>query len=94
MQFKKETAELAKEETSVGEEQISKLEKPVITVEEQNSVLSASHNMVLTLIQDKICNVITSTSPAQVCYVCGAAPKEMNNIVKLFKDMSMNNLLI
>jgi hypothetical protein len=42
MQFKNETAELAKEEISVVEEQINKLEKPVITVEEQNSVIYES----------------------------------------------------
>lgn len=41
--------------------------------------------MVLTMIDGKICNVITSTSSAQVCYVCGAAPKRMNLIDEIFK---------
>jgi hypothetical protein len=31
--------------------------------------------MVLTMTDGKICAAVTSTSSAQVCYVCGAAPK-------------------
>jgi hypothetical protein len=85
MKFKKETAEFAKEEISVVEESIKMLETTVITLEEQNSVLSVSHNMVLTLIDGKICNAVTSTSSAQVCYVCGAAPKQMNRIDEIVK---------
>jgi hypothetical protein len=27
-----------------------------------------------------VCNAITSTSSAQVCYICRASPKEMNTI--------------
>jgi hypothetical protein len=57
----------------------------VITLEEQNSVLSVSHNIVLTMIDGKICNAVTSTSYAQVCYVCGAAPKQMNRIAEIVK---------
>ena len=49
-------------------------------LQEQNSILSVSHNMVLTMIDGKICNAVTSTTSAQVCYVCGAAPKQMNRI--------------
>jgi hypothetical protein len=84
-QFKKETAELAKEEISIVEESIKKLETTVITLEEQNSVISASHKMVLTMIDGKICNAVTSTTSAQVCYVCGAAPKQMNSIDEIVK---------
>ena len=39
VQFKKETAELAREETSIVEERIKKLENTVINFEEQNSVV-------------------------------------------------------
>jgi hypothetical protein len=84
MQFKKETAELAKEETSIVEKGIKKLETILIILEEQNSVLSVSHNMALTVIHGKICNAVTSTS-GYVCYVCGAAPKQMNRIDDIVK---------
>jgi hypothetical protein len=39
IQFKKETAEIATEETSAVEERIKKLEKSVINSEKQNSVI-------------------------------------------------------
>lgn len=51
--FKKEAAELAKEETLVVEERMSKLEKAVITLEQQNNVVFVSHNVVLTMIDGK-----------------------------------------
>jgi hypothetical protein len=70
MQFKKETAELTKEGTSVVEEKIDKLEKTVINLEEQYSVIFVSHNIVLTVIDGEICIAITWTSSAQVCNVC------------------------
>ena len=60
----------------------------MITLEEQSSVISVSHNMVLTMIDGKIFNIITLMSHAQVCSACGAAPKQVNQIVKLLKDMS------
>jgi hypothetical protein len=47
MQFKKERAELAKEEISIVQERIRKLETTVVTLEEQNSIVSVSHNVML-----------------------------------------------
>jgi hypothetical protein len=85
MQFKKETAEFAKEEISVVEESIKMLETTVITLEEQNSVISVSHKMVLTMIDGKTCNAVTSPSSAQVYYVCGAAPRQINRIDEIVK---------
>jgi hypothetical protein len=38
------------------------------------------HEMLFTMTDGKVCNAITSTSSAQVCYVCAASPKEMNAI--------------
>jgi hypothetical protein len=61
MQFKKQIAEFAKEEISLVEESIKKLETTVITLEEQNTVLCVSHNIVLKMIDGKICNAVTST---------------------------------
>jgi hypothetical protein len=52
MQFKKGAAELAKEETLVVEERISKLENTAITLEEKKNVF-VSHDVVLTMIDGK-----------------------------------------
>ena len=38
------------------------------------------HEMLFTMIDGKVCNAITSTSSAQVCYICRASFKEMNTI--------------
>ncbi len=35
--------------------------------------------MLLTMVDGKVCNVLTTTS-SQVCYICNAKPKEMNDI--------------
>jgi len=53
IQLKEEAAEVAKEETLVIEERISKLEKTAITLEEQNNVVFVSHNVVLTVTDGK-----------------------------------------
>ncbi|XP_076385284.1 uncharacterized protein LOC143264017 [Megachile rotundata] len=36
--------------------------------------------MILTMIDNKICNSITNTSSAMPCYICGATPTDMNNL--------------
>jgi hypothetical protein len=64
------------------EERIKNLETTVVNLQKQKSVVYVSHIMALTMIDAKICNYITSASSAQVCYVCGAASRQMNRIVK------------
>ena len=54
-------------------------------MDEQKSVVCVSHNMALTMICGKICNAVTWTSSAQVCYVCGAAPTQVNRIDEIVK---------
>ena len=77
VQFKKETSELASQEVSYIEGQISLLENTMVKVGEKE--IAVSHNMVLTMIDGKICNALTKTS-TQTCYICKATPKLMNNL--------------
>jgi hypothetical protein len=88
IEFKKETVELAKEETLIVVKKIKNLETTVVSLQKQKNVVYVSHNIALTMIDGKICDAITSTSSAQVCYVCGAASKQMNRIVKSLKYTS------
>ncbi|EFN79904.1 hypothetical protein EAI_01958, partial [Harpegnathos saltator] len=37
--------------------------------------LQVSHNMLFTMIDGSICNVISGTNSTQTCYICGATPK-------------------
>jgi hypothetical protein len=44
------------------------------------------------MIDDKVCNAITSTKSAAKCYLCGATYKEFNNIdVMLKKPITLSN---
>ena len=82
-QFKKETAEVTKEEAAHIENQIAKLLPTQATVSE--NVVSISHKLLLTMVDGKVCNAITCTKSSQRCLVCGATPKEMNNIDEVLK---------
>jgi hypothetical protein len=78
IQFKTETADAAKEETSVVEERIKKLEKTVITLDEQNSVVLVSHTILLTMVEGKICNTVTEDDfcSSLLCMWCCAKTDE------------------
>jgi hypothetical protein len=78
LQFRKEPNELIREEKEHIEKKI-KLSLPtrvVVTGQE----FFVFHEMLFTMIDGKVCNAITSTSSAQVCYICRASPKEMNTV--------------
>ena len=57
----------------------------VINLEEQNSVVFVSHNMVSAMLDGKICKVIPSTSSVQVCYIYDASLKQTNRIDEIVK---------
>lgn len=41
------------------------------------------HEMILTMIDGKVCQALTGTLSASTCVICGAKPSEMNNLSKL-----------
>ena len=63
----------------------SQIEEQVPTVVNlENSQTSVvKHILGMIMIDGKTCNAITDTKSAQTCNVCGATPKEMNNLKKL-----------
>lgn len=44
-----------------------------------NIEIKVHYKIVMTMVDGKVINSITSTS-SQICYVCGAKPKEMNRL--------------
>ena len=58
----------------------------VINLEEKNSFVFVSHNMVLTMLDGNICNVIPSKSSVQVCYICDASLEQMCRIDGIVKS--------
>lgn len=75
--FEKETAKKTRYEVELIEKQINELNSTTIYI--KNRVIQVKHIMLLTMVDGKVCNSITETS-SQVCYICGATPKTMNNI--------------
>lgn len=77
--FAKETPDLSKTEIAKIEEQIKNI-KPTITDDRQ---LIINHNLKLTMIDGKMFSVISNSS-TQTCGICGATPKVMNDLEKIF----------
>lgn len=78
IQFVKESTILTKKEVAHVEEQISALSPTNIKM--FGKEFEINHDMLLTMIDGKICNAITSTLSTQRCYICGATPKDMNKL--------------
>jgi len=38
------------------------------------------HILLFTMIDNKICNIMTNILSSMKCYICGASPKEMNDL--------------
>lgn len=76
--FSKETTEMTVSETNKILEEINALLPTIYSVENGPEV-SVKHELLLTMVDGKICNALTETSSAQKCYICGATPKLMND---------------
>lgn len=72
--FKKETVDVINEEVQRIESEISLL----TTTNLEN--VQIDHQLFMTMVDGKICNVVTETKSSMRCYICGATPKLMNNL--------------
>lgn len=76
-QFKKETSTISKEEETYVKNQINNLQPTNIIVAGKS--ISIKHELQLTMVDGKVCNALTDTASVS-CFLCGATPKQMNNI--------------
>lgn len=88
IQYKKETLFFTKQEVEAINNQIKELEPTFFVLTDR--VIEIKHELALTMIDGKICNAISENASSQVCYICKALPKEMNNIVQM-KERSVNH---
>lgn len=72
--FQSETAELIKAEHERMQTAINNL-----TPTRLSENVSVQHQLLLTMIDGKICSTLAGFSSMK-CYICGATPKEMNNL--------------
>lgn len=82
-QFQKETTQLSLAEMRHVEEQIEKLQPTTYKLQDHD--ISIKHVCIMSMIDGKVCNALTDTKSAQICYVCKATPVEMNNIDKILQ---------
>lgn len=78
-QFKKETTELSIKEEQYFKEKISQLRPTEISI--FNRKILITHSLHLTMVDGKVCNALSESSSTK-CYICGAKPKEMNDVGK------------
>lgn len=79
IQFQKETTELIQNEVSKISNQIQNLVSSIVNLGNDDFV-SVKHELVLTMIDGKVCNAMSDNKSAQKCYICGAGPKDKNNL--------------
>lgn len=75
--FSKETKDVTIAETNAVLEEINALVPTICKVKGQE--IAVKHEMLLTMVDGKVCNALTDTSSAQKCFICGATPKLMND---------------
>lgn len=82
-EFTKETREKVLTDVQSIQDDIDNLIPTKICV---NGVeYTINHQMHFTMADGKICQYVTETKSAAVCYICGASPKEMNDLEEVKK---------
>lgn len=74
--FIHETKDITKEEITYIEEQARNLKE---TTGMEDSV-KINHNILLTMIDGKVCNAATDTASTMRCYICGQTSKDFNKL--------------
>lgn len=83
LQFKRETKESTIEEKRFVDEQIESLTK-FDTFQDGKSV-GVNFKLIFTMIDGKVCNVVTETTSSMRCYLCKATSKNFNDIEAMKK---------
>lgn len=79
--FTKETRDVISREVKYVQDQISDLQPTTIQTEKLNFKVESTP--ILCMIDGKVCNALSAYTSSQKCYICGASPKEMNNLSAL-----------
>lgn len=79
LQFKHENTENTVQETTYIENQI----KDLLPTKINN--LNINHEMIMSMIDGKVCNAVTDTKSTQRCYLCGLTSTSFNNLNLVIK---------
>lgn len=92
LQFSKETTELSQKENRLIGDEINSLQPMDVTLDISYEVeadlnrkadLQVTYDLHLTMVDQKVINALTETKSSMRCYICGATPKQFNNIEEL-----------
>lgn len=78
LEFVRESEEYTLKVKQEMDHQISNL-RPTVILNELGSV-EIHHELVCSMIDGKVCHVVTETKSSQTCPVCNASPKQMNKL--------------
>lgn len=89
-EFTKETPSKTLQEYNFYTEEIRKLIPTIITKDEIS--FTVTHDIKCTMIDGKVCNVLTDQKSSASCNICGAKPNQMNdlNLVMSLKENKEN----
>lgn len=91
IEFMKEDVNSIKLEKERVETEIKALVDSVVQVGER--LVKVNHELILVMIDGKVCNAITDTKSTQKCYICGATSKEFNNIDEMIaKNVNIDTM--
>lgn len=82
--FTRETTEMVQLEVERVEKEIASLIPTKVLLSSGQEVF-VRYSLFKTMIDGKICNNLMKNSSSQACYICGACPKDMNNIIQVQK---------
>lgn len=91
--YSKESTEIIRQEVESVKLAISKLIPTKIEI--NNSFIKIKSNLILCMVDGKVCCALSNYKSTQTCYLCGATPKMMNDPVSFknnFTDDSMLSL--
>lgn len=89
--FAKETVNVITTEVNKIKEQVTSLSPTKIIVNDIEVLVKPT--LIFCMIDGKICNAVASCASTQTCYLCGAKPKDMNNVSRILeKPVNSNHL--
>ena len=78
IRFVKETADITNDEIQYIEGAAKNLTSTLVTLGSRE--YNIKYNMLLTMVDGKVCNAATGTKSTMRCYICDATSKDFNNI--------------
>lgn len=88
-EFAKETTEKTQSEIRHIKRQIQELQPVTIVKNKITYIVTA--DMVLTMVDGKVCQALSDTPSAATCYICGATPSQMNKL-EMLKEKDDNEI--